>query len=196
MDTASSLAVDDIWTPAKPLPRGAVLSAIAARCGHLWRMPDLARSVRIVYNPRLRSTAGRALLKDGVVELNVRLLRDHPDQLVPTLAHELAHIAVYRRRSGDRPHGRRFAELMTALGLSPEATHHLPVAHLTHRRRRYLYLHRCSGCGRSFITRNVRRGYYCTVCGPDMSWRIVRAPNTQKGRKALHQMMLECSAES
>ena len=179
------LVVDDLWTPESPLPGRSVLRAIAARCGAAWDSPDLADRVRIGYNPRLRTTLGRAALDKRQVELNPRILRSHPAELVPTLVHELAHLVVHMRYGAVRPHGFHFRTLMRAVNLSPDATHDLPIQHLKRPRRRYLYLHRCGECGYSFVARSVRRGYYCAACGPGMTWDVLRVPNTAKGRELL-----------
>ena len=184
MDAIKQFRVDDLWQAKLPLPGRSVLMAIAQRCGDVWEMPQLHRKARIVYNPRLRSTLGRATLDENLVELNTRLLREHPEELVPTVVHELAHLAVHIRYGSVAPHGIHFRTLMRAAGVSPKATHRLPVAHL--RRKRYLYLHRCSACGYTFIAPSVRRNYYCIACGPDMTWHVLRAPNTPDGRKALN----------
>jgi len=185
------LVVDDLWTPELPLPGRSVLTAIAVRCGAAWEMPDLAERVRIGYNPRLRTTLGRAALDRRRVELNPRILLRHPGELVPTLVHELAHLVVHMRYGAVPPHGIHFRTLMRAVNLSPGATHNLPIEHLKRPRRRYLYLHRCSGCEYSFVARSVRRGYYCTACGPGMAWDVVRVLNTAKGREFLQSVTAE-----
>ena len=186
MDANSKFSVDDLWRPDMPLPTRRVLLAIAGRCAEAWEMPHLADKVRIAYNPRLRTTLGRAVLDQNLVELNTRLLAEHPDQLVETLVHELAHVAVYIRYGSVPPHGRHFRTMVRSVGMSPGATHNLPVAHL--QRKRYLYLHRCSDCGYSFIARSVRRNVYCLACGPEMTWDIFRAPQTRAGRAMLRRM--------
>ncbi len=175
--------MDDLWQPGQPLPHARVLGQIAQRCGDAWDMPDLGQSVRVGYNPRLRTTLGQAHLQLGQVELNGRLLSEHPDELIPTLVHELAHVAVYRRYGRRPPHGLEFRTLMRAVNLTDRATHSLPVAR--QRRRRYLYLHRCSVCGQSFLARRVRRDCHCARCGPEMDWQVLRAPDTQAGRDLL-----------
>jgi len=176
---------DDLWTPDKPLPGQPVLRAIASRLGAAWEAPHLGDKVRIGYNPRLRTTLGRAMLDERRVELNVRLLSRHRGELIPLLAHELAHVVVHMRYGRVGAHGRHFRTLMRAVNMSPRATHDLPVKQLARRRKRYLYLHRCSSCGYSFVAKSVRRGYYCTACGPGMSWDIYRAANTPQGRESL-----------
>lgn len=195
----AGLRVSDLWTPDQPLPDGPVLEAIANRLAAIWELPELPRRCRIGYNPRLRTTAGRAACEEAGrgpgsrqgayrVELNPHLLREHPEQLVPTLAHELAHVAVwlrYGRRTA--PHGREFRTLMRAANLSDARCHDLPAARQL-RRRRYLYLHRCSDCGQTFIARRPRRNVYCRKCGPEMTWDIFRAPASAAGREALERL--------
>ncbi|MBL7221942.1 MAG: SprT-like domain-containing protein [Phycisphaerae bacterium] len=179
----------DLWRPGDPLPAGATLKAIAERCGRAWEIPDLDRRVTIVYNPRLRTTLGRAMLEDNRVELNVRLLRAYPDELPGTLIHELAHLAVRMRYGNARPHGREFKALMRSVNMPADATHHLDTAGVKLQRRRYVYLHRCGDCGMMFIARKPRRDCYCKACGPEMSWNILRAPATAAGRRKLKEIM-------
>ena len=185
MAAKKRLVTDDLWRPDQPLPGKRVLLVLVERCAEVWGLPRVGRIVTVGYNPRLRTTLGRAVLGEQRVELNVRLLREHPEELIPTLVHELAHLAVHVEYGDVAPHGRHFAALMRAAGFSPKATHNVPVAHLRRRRGRYLYLHGCSNCGASFIARSVRRDCYCRACGPDMTWDVYRAPNTREGRDML-----------
>ncbi len=124
----------DLWQPSGPLPSGKVLHAIAHRCGVFWDCTDLADRATIGYNPRMRTALGQARLEDGCVELNPRLLMEHPEELVETLVHELAHLVVYWRYGKVRPHGREFFTMMRAVNLSGKATHTLNVDHLRRRR--------------------------------------------------------------
>lgn len=179
---------NDIWTPdnQKNLPGRGALLLVAERCGQVWEMPDFAARVKIAYNPRLRTTLGQAFLDDGRVELNTNLLRAHPDHLIPTLVHELAHIAVYMRYGRVPPHGRHFRVLMAAVAMNAKATHDLPTAKLLRRRRgKFLYVHKCEDCGYSFVARKAMRNYYCIKCGPDMIWNIIRMPNNQQSKEIL-----------
>ncbi len=187
METTSRFSVDDLWSPGPDasLPGRATLLAIAQRCGRAWEMPHLAQRARIGYNARLRTTLGRAVLDERRVELNPRMLRRHPGELVPTLVHEIAHVAVHMRYGAVAPHGVQWRVLMRAVDMSARATHDLPTDGLTRRRRRYLYLHRCSDCGYTFVARKVRRDYYCVACGPDTPWDVFRVPNTLAGRELL-----------
>ncbi len=129
---------DDLWmhAPGAALPTRATLAAIVHRCGELWEVADLAQSVVVRYNSRLRTSLGWAVLEEGRVELNTRLLLDHPSELINTLVHELAHLVVFRRFGRVAPHGLQFKTLMRAARLSARATHDLPVEKLRRRRRR------------------------------------------------------------
>ncbi|MGE9270616.1 MAG: SprT-like domain-containing protein, partial [Verrucomicrobiales bacterium] len=61
---------------------------------------SLAAKVRVVWNARLRSTAGRAWIRESRIELNPRLAEFGMDQVRVTLLHELAHLVAHERHSG------------------------------------------------------------------------------------------------
>lgn len=186
---ASPLSLEDIWTPEQPLPAGPTLRRLAGRFAEAWQAQEVLSCVRIGYNPRLRTTAGRAQLAEVRVELNPHLLRDNPGELIPTLAHELAHLVVHRHWPGEAAHGRRFRMLLRAVGMPDERCHQLAVGHLRRRRRRFLYLHQCSGCGIKLVARSVLRSRYCRSCGPGMTWDIHRVPNTPAGQALVRRLV-------
>ncbi len=189
-ERSSRFVAGDLWSPGQPLPGGRALGELASRVLTAWEMPDLLSRVRIGYNGRLRTTLGRALLDEHRVELNPHLLRNHPEELIPTLAHELAHLAVHLRYGRSAPsHGLEFRTLMRALNLSGRATHDLPVGHLRQKRRRYLYVHRCDTCGVQVVARRVLRNRICAHCGPRMQWNILRVPNTPAGQEMVREML-------
>jgi SprT protein len=187
MDTSAGIkdVLAELWTPEAPLPAQRVLRKLCGLILEAWDADGLQSRIRIVYNARLCTTLGRASLEGMRVELNPHLLREHPGELIPTLAHELAHLVVQSRYGKLSPHGQEFQTLLRALNLSAQATHRLPVDHIRRKRERYLYLHRCSDCGYDFVARSVRRQYYCTACGPEMRWDIFRVPNSAAGRALL-----------
>jgi predicted SprT family Zn-dependent metalloprotease len=119
-----------------------------------------AEGVTVVFNPRLRTVLGRAFGRDRTVELNPRLLDRHPEELMPTLLHELCHLAAGIRDG----HGARWRAAMAALGLPPVACHALDVGGLaTRRRRRWLWS--CRGCGRTYErTHRGARRFRCGTC--------------------------------
>lgn len=122
----------------------------------LWGVIDLRAAIEIRWNPRLRTTVGRALLDDMVLELNPRLLARHPGEVRPVLVHEAAHLVV-RRLHGPRAaaHGPAWKALMRRAGESTRATHDLDVAGLRQRRRRR---RRPTGRGRWFRRGRSGRG--------------------------------------
>ena len=83
---------------------------------------------KLVNNPRLRTAIGRAFYFENRIELNPHLLRIHPLELMPTLAHELAHIAapLLFGRAG-LGHQIGWKKVMEYLGFEPERTHTLSV---------------------------------------------------------------------
>jgi predicted SprT family Zn-dependent metalloprotease len=131
--------------------------ALARRLGARRRRRD---ELRVLFNPRLRTAAGRADFAARTIELNPRLLDRHPEELVPTLVHELCHLLAGARAG----HGPRWRERMSALGLPPHACHRLEVGELAVRRRRWVW--RCLGCGESYrrASRAAHR-FRCGDCG-------------------------------
>jgi len=186
--TVETVEMDAIWSSALPLPAKGSLCRLTDKIGLSWGINNLHRRVQIVYNPKLSTTLGRAILNSGVVELNPRLLNEHPKELIPTLVHELAHMVVHMRFGRVAPHGHHFKMLMGALNISPKSTHSLPVAHLRRKRNKYLYLHCCSECGYRFVARSFRRNYYCGTCGPGMKWDVYRVANTSAGQKLIKRL--------
>ena len=92
--------------------------ALRERCVELlehWRVADT--DVDVVYNGRLSTTAGRAFVRRGCIELNPRLLQREPDALDGVLIHEAAHVAAYRLFGENIPaHGRQWRSLMRLAG--------------------------------------------------------------------------------
>ncbi|HNX27405.1 MAG TPA: SprT-like domain-containing protein [Phycisphaerae bacterium] len=188
--TQHGISLDDIWNPSQPLPTRSALRRMVEVICEIWDAGELSRQIRTGYNMRLSTTLGRALYSELRIELNPRLLAENPGELVPTLAHELAHLVARERYGNISPHGPEFRAMMRSLNLSGRATHNLPVAHLRkNRRTKYLYLHRCEQCGYKFVARSPRRNYYCLACGPEMKWDIYRLPNTPAGKTLLEHLM-------
>lgn len=152
----------------------------------LWRVPPGPR-VRVDWNERLRTTAGRAFGGERI-ELNPELLGDSPDALRTVLVHEAAHVAAVRL-FGPRvaAHGRHWRGLMRLAGLPPDITHDLPVRR-DRRRRRWLYLRLCDPCGARRIARAVR--YDACRCGRSERFLVLRAAETAMGLAALRAMTL------
>jgi len=94
----------------------------------LWNTQELQERITWRWNSRLRTTIGRAMLDDMVLELNPLLLGRNPEEMRGVVVHELAHL-VTTNRYGFRvpPHGNEWKSLMRAAGESTRATHSLNV---------------------------------------------------------------------
>jgi predicted SprT family Zn-dependent metalloprotease len=129
--------------------------------------------LKVVWNPRLRSTAGRAFCRGrrdrsagiGTVELNPLLRTLSPGETGRTLRHELAHLVARARHPNRRldPHGREWRAACADLGIPGEAvTHALP---LPRRAQARPYRYRCPGCAVEFDrARPLSRNAACGTC--------------------------------
>ncbi len=125
----------------------------------------LARDVRVEWNPRMKSAAGRADYRERLISLNP-LLRDHGvEEIDRTLRHELAHLLaqfrVGRRRIA--PHGVKWRDACRDLGIADEARcHNLPFATKAYPAR---FVYRCPNCRQEFPrVRRIRRVIACLAC--------------------------------
>jgi SprT protein len=125
----------------------------------------LAESVRVEWNARLCSAAGRADCRRQLISLNPRLKEHDLAEIDCTLRHELAHLLaqfrVGRRRIA--PHGTEWRQACDDLGISDESrTHALPFP-VQRRTRRFVY--QCPRCGKQFprVSR-IKRTVACLEC--------------------------------
>ncbi len=134
----------------------------------------LARQVRVEWNPRLKTAAGRADFREKLISLNP-LLCDHDlasvsrqsgsDEIDRTLRHELAHLLaqwrVGRRRIA--PHGEEWRQACCDLGIADEVRcHNLPFATRPYAVR---FVYRCPNCRQEFPrVRRIRRTVACLAC--------------------------------
>lgn len=175
------------------LPAAAELEARAVACFTDWRVVD--RKITVVWNERLTTTAGRAFVKNGRIELNPTLLGKARDQIDVVLVHEAAHIAAFRLFGPNIPaHGRHWRSLMRLAGLPPDVTHDIPVdepvrRRVAPRRRAYWYLRVCDACGDRTVADAVRYGR-CRECAARDAFLVMKAPATAAGRAALERLSL------
>jgi len=131
----------------------------------------LAREIRVEWNPRLKTAAGRADFRQKLISLNP-LLRDvraglafNREEIDRTLRHELAHLLaqfrVGRRRIA--PHGPEWREACRDLRIADEARcHNLPFATKAYPAR---FVYRCPNCRQEFPrVRRIRRAIACLAC--------------------------------
>ncbi len=124
----------------------------------------IAMELRVEWNSRLKTAAGRADYRHKLISLNPRLL-EHPAEIDRTLRHELAHLLAQFRADRRRvlPHGEEWQEACRDLGIADEKRcHNLPFP-VSERTRRFLY--KCPNCQRDFPhTRRIKRAVACLAC--------------------------------
>ena len=125
----------------------------------------MATELRIEWNFRLKTAAGRADYRQKLISLNPRLV-EHPSQIDRTLRHELAHIlAQFRQKSRRRisPHGPEWQQACRDLGIADEKRcHTLPFPAKRYALR---YIYRCPNCRRGFPrVRKIKRTVACLAC--------------------------------
>jgi len=109
----------------------------------------IATELRVEWNSRLKTAAGRADHRQKLISLNPRLV-EHPAEIDRTLRHELAHIlAQFRaRRRRISPHGSEWQQACRDLGIAGEKRcHTLPFPAKRYAPR---FIYRCPNCRRDF----------------------------------------------
>lgn len=123
-----------------------------------------AKLVRVVWNAKMRSTAGYAKWPQWVVELNPRL-KEFEGETERTLKHELAHLIAYSRAGRRRiaPHGAEWRRACADLGIPNERVSHTMPLPRHKQRRKYSYV--CPVCGTSAErVRKFKRHTACLAC--------------------------------
>jgi SprT protein len=150
--------------PAGPTAETAVLLRLARELLYAHGANRIAAEIRVEWNSRLKTCAGRADYRQKRICLNPKL-REHPAEIDRTLRHELAHILAQVRAGRRRilPHGLEWQQACRDLGIADEKRcHNLPFP-VSQRARRYLY--RCPHCQRDFArVRRIRRAVACLAC--------------------------------
>jgi SprT protein len=124
----------------------------------------IGNELRVEWNLRLKTAAGRADYRQKLISLNPRLL-EHPDEIDRTLRHELAHLLA-QFRAGRRTilaHGEEWRTACRDLGIADEKRcHTLPFPARTCAAR---FVYRCPNCRQEFLrVRRVRRAVACLAC--------------------------------
>jgi SprT protein len=127
--------------------------------------PTLASAVRVFWNRRMRTAAGRAFWPAKIIELNPILLGFAPAETDRTLRHELAHLIAYDRAGRRRiaPHGAEWLQACADLGIPGErACHNLPI------QRRKIARKHAYVCTQCFAVihrvRPLKRNVACAAC--------------------------------
>src|SRR5437588_8831404 len=124
----------------------------------------IARELRVEWNSRLKTAAGRADYRQKLISLNPQLF-EHPAEIDRTLRHELAHILAQFRAGRRRvlPHGAEWRQACSNLGIADEKRcHNLPFK-VSESARRYVY--KCPQCQHDFLrVRRIVRAVACLAC--------------------------------
>jgi SprT protein len=125
---------------------------------------QIAGDLRVEWNPRFKTAAGRADYREKLISLNPRLL-EYSIEIDRTLRHELAHILA-QFRAGRRkisPHGVEWQQACIDLGIADEKRcHNLPFPARTFAAR---FVYRCPNCRQGFPrVRRLRRAVACLAC--------------------------------
>ena len=125
---------------------------------------QVANKLRVEWDSRLKTAAGRADYHEKLISLNPRL-SEFPIEIDRTLRHELAHILAQFRAGRRRisPHGTEWRQACVDLGIADEKRcHNLPFPARTLAAR---FVYRCPNCNQEFPrVRRVRRAVACLAC--------------------------------
>jgi len=125
-------------------------------------LPELARRVRVAWNSRMQTTAGRAWWPDRLIELNPKLKELSPEEVWRTLRHELAHLVAYERAGRRRieVHGAEWRAACAELGIPDEQPFHSLPFKRKRLRRNFAYI-----CPQCYTTiRRVKRIERMVAC--------------------------------
>jgi len=142
-----------------PSGRDVELTRIAALYCRGLGLSELADCVAVDWNRRMRSAAGRAFFRKGLIELNPKLQKLPPGQceeeIRRTFLHELAHLVSHVRAGGRRiePHGAEWRQACADLGIPGEDRCHQLDFGARRLARRYAYV--CGHC--EAVVRRARR---------------------------------------
>lgn len=126
---------------------------------------DLGARIRVEWNRRLRTCAGRADTRRVLISLNPRLVGHGLEEIDRTFRHELAHLLAQYRAGRRRitPHGPQWQKACKDLGIAGEARCHSLPFESRQLIRRYHY--KCPKCSRDFPrVRKIRRVIACLAC--------------------------------
>jgi len=159
----------DLRFPSAPvfvvLGRDPALEAKAREMLRALQMEELADAVRVEWNARLFSAAGRADVSRKLISLNPRLHGHGASEIDRTLRHELAHLLAQFRAGRGRiaPHGAQWRQACCDLGIGDETRCHALPFPVQFRARRFVY--ECPRCRKIFRrVRRIKRAVACLDC--------------------------------
>ena len=124
----------------------------------------IATQLRVEWNSRLKTAAGRVDYRQKLISLNPQLI-EHAEEIDRTLQHELAHLLAQFRAGRRRisPHGPEWQKACRDVGIAGEKRcHTLPFP-----AKRYSphFMYHCPNCRRDFPrVRKIKRTVACLAC--------------------------------
>ena len=150
--------------PPDPTAETAVLLQTARDLLNANGAARIANDLRVEWNSRLKTAAGRADYHERLISLNPRL-SEFPIEIDRTLRHELAHILAQFRvgRRKVSPHGVEWQQACIDLGIADEKRcHNLPFPARTCAAQ---FVYHCPNCRQEFPrVRRMRRAVACLAC--------------------------------
>src|SRR5262245_21467017 len=168
LEFAFPIAAASLWDASRFAQRsGYKANALETEARDLLRSlgaKRIAAELRVEWNSRLQTAAGRADYRQKLISLNPRLV-EHPEEIDRTLRHELAHILAQCRAGRRRisPHGPQWQQGCDDLGIAGEKRcHALPFPAKSYAPR---FIYSCPNCRRDFPrVRKVKRTVACLAC--------------------------------
>ncbi|MCG8599451.1 MAG: SprT-like domain-containing protein [Verrucomicrobiales bacterium] len=164
--------------PVEDLPEGYVwvtvgfdenLTKEAAEHARRLGLNQLADAVKVVWNKRMRTAAGRAFYQTGKIELNPKLQTLPADQrdteIRQTFLHEMAHLVSFARNKGKKiqPHGIEWKTACADLGIPGEDRCHDLNFQPRRQKRNFAYI--CPVCDAEVLrVRRLTRKVACYDC--------------------------------
>jgi len=125
----------------------------------------IATQLRVEWNPRFKTAAGRADYPEKRILLNPRLV-EYPGEIDRTLRHELAHILAESRKKSRRrilSHGPEWQQACRDLGIAGEKRCH--TLEFPAKRHAPRFIYRCPNCRQDFPrVRKIKRTVACLAC--------------------------------
>lgn len=118
---------------------------------------------KAVFNPRLRTTGGRYLLKSHNIEINPKQLEHFGlDALIGIIKHELCHYHLHLQERGYRHQDKDFIDLLTRVGGSK----YCGAIPGMRRTSQTLLVYSCTDCGTVFNRKRSidTKKYVCGKC--------------------------------
>lgn len=118
-----------------------------------------------LFNPRLRTTGGRYLLKSHNIELNYKYFEEHGmTELIAIIKHELCHYHLHIEGRGYQHKDYDFKALLKQVGGSRFCT---PLKNVKTKRVTVLHLYECTNCKTLYKRKRKvdTTRYVCGKCG-------------------------------